>query len=254
MSAVASEVVIPSVSSLSLTVLTLNIHMGRSMFKRRVVLEELREAIRAVGADLVFLQEAVGTHPDVSLAAQYEFLGDRVWGDHAYGRNSIHTEGDHGNAILSKYPLLSWTNHDVSVEPFEARGLLHSLIMVPDSPQPLHTICVHLGLDPVERRQQLQQLCNIVNQEIPADSSVIVAGDFNDWRQQAHGVLQRAALREAFFSLHGKAARSFPARLPLLRLDRIYLRGLLPVHARVLSARPWSHLSDHAGLVATVRR
>jgi endonuclease/exonuclease/phosphatase family metal-dependent hydrolase len=51
----------------------------------------------------------------------------------------------------------------------------------------------------------------------------------------------------------GAPARSFPARLPLLRLDRIYLRNATPLCAQVLSTRPWSHLSDHAPLTAQVQ-
>ncbi|HWY25474.1 MAG TPA: EEP domain-containing protein, partial [Nevskia sp.] len=55
-------------------------------------------------------------------------------------------------------------------------------------------------------------------------------------------------LEEAFVRLSGRAARSFPARLPLLRLDRVYCRNLVPLRLYVLSRRPWSHLSDHAAL------
>ena len=45
---------------------------------------------------------------------------------------------------------------------------------------------------------------------------------------------------------------TFPARFPLLPLDRIYVRNA-GVHAPVvLPRRPWSHLSDHAPLVAEI--
>lgn len=69
----------------------------------------------------------------------------------------------------------------------------------------------------------------------------------NDWRLKADARLS-GHLVEAF----GKPARSFPARLPMLRLDRIYLRNAQACEARVLSRYPWSHLSDHAPLVAQV--
>jgi endonuclease/exonuclease/phosphatase family metal-dependent hydrolase len=53
----------PSVNSaVSLKVLTVNIHKGFGVFNRKFILHELREAVRAVGADLVFLQEVHGTH------------------------------------------------------------------------------------------------------------------------------------------------------------------------------------------------
>ena len=48
------------------------------------------------------------------------------------------------------------------------------------------------------------------------------------------------------------SAKTFPAIFPVLSLDRIYVRNCavhLPV---VLPRRPWSHLSDHAPLVAEI--
>ncbi|MDP3605773.1 MAG: EEP domain-containing protein, partial [Polaromonas sp.] len=48
--------------SFSLKVLTVNIHKGFTFFNRKFILHELREAVRSVGADVVFLQEVTGTH------------------------------------------------------------------------------------------------------------------------------------------------------------------------------------------------
>ena len=45
-----------------LQVLTVNTHKGFNPFNRRFILPELREAVRSVGADLVFLQEVLGSH------------------------------------------------------------------------------------------------------------------------------------------------------------------------------------------------
>ncbi|HCD9087674.1 EEP domain-containing protein, partial [Pseudomonas aeruginosa] len=47
-------------------------------------------------------------------------------------------------------------------------------------------------------------------------------------------------------------ARSFPARWPVLPLDRIYLRNARGRQPRILSRRPWSHLSDHLPLAVEV--
>jgi endonuclease/exonuclease/phosphatase family metal-dependent hydrolase len=40
--------------------------------------------------------------------------------------------------------------------------------------------------------------------------------------------------------------------LPVLPLDRIYVRGATTHEPRVLAGRPWSHLSDHAPLLARI--
>ncbi|WP_349289733.1 endonuclease/exonuclease/phosphatase family protein, partial [Pseudomonas aeruginosa] len=81
---------------------------------------------------------------------------------------------------------------------------------------------------------------------------VVVAGDFNDWRQRADQLLAGCGLREVFVGAQGRPARSFPARWPVLPLDRIYLRNARGRQPRILSRRPWSHLSDHLPLAVEV--
>ena len=70
-------------STLSIRVLTVNTHKGFTLFNRRFILHELREAVRRVGADVVFLQEVHGANvklgarvPNWPDAPQYEFLAD----------------------------------------------------------------------------------------------------------------------------------------------------------------------------------
>ncbi|MFS2160752.1 endonuclease/exonuclease/phosphatase family protein [Pseudomonas sp. Pseusp122] len=241
-----------------LTVLTINVHKGFTALNRRFILPELREAVRTVGADLVFLQEVHGSHqhhaqrhPEWPTMSQYEFLADSMWPQFAYGRNAVYPHGDHGNALLSKFPILAFNNLDVSIHGNEQRGLLHCRLDVPGH-DGVHAICVHLGLREEHRQQQVRLLLDCLEQ-IPAGAPVIVAGDFNDWRLRADALLTRESLIEVFSHDGGAPARSFPARLPLLRLDRIYLRNATPLSAKVLSARPWSHLSDHAPLTAQVQ-
>ncbi len=149
-----------------LQVLTVNTHKGFNPFNRRFILPELREAVRSVGADLVFLQEVLGSHslhaarlPSWPPAPQYEYLADSMWPQFAYGRNAVYPEGHHGNAVLSKHPILAHRNLDVSVAGNEERGLLHAVI---DIGRPLHAVCVHLGLREAQRQRQLQLLCELV--------------------------------------------------------------------------------------------
>lgn len=250
----------PSAQRCALKVLTLNTHKGFTSFNRRLVLHELREAVRGLSADVVFLQEVIGEHsghaaryPQWPSASQYEFLADSLWPAFAYGRNASYPSGHHGNALLSKFPIISQQNYDVSVGGPERRGLLHCVLDVPGAAQPLHTVCVHLGLRGAHRRRQMDLLCALLDREVPPDAGLVVAGDFNDWMLRANAHLCRCAgLREVFATSRGHCARTFPARWPLLRLDRIYVRNLQVRHLAVLSLRPWSHLSDHAGLLAEV--
>jgi len=244
---------------LSIRVLTVNIHKGLAFMSRRFVLPQLREAVRAVRADLVFLQEVEGARSraagDDADAAHYEFLADQVWPQFAYGRNAITTSGHHGNAVLSKYPITRYDNHDASVDGHEPRGLLHCVLQPPDRDEPVHAICVHLGLRESHREQQLGLLCSTIRSQVPDSQLLIVAGDFNDWRARAHRWLATCAgLQEVFVHARGAAARTFPAGLPLLPLDRIYVRNAREHAPIALPRRPWSRLSDHAPLAAEIRR
>jgi endonuclease/exonuclease/phosphatase family metal-dependent hydrolase len=244
---------------MQLTVLTVNLHKGFGFFNRRFILHELREAVRAVSADVVFLQEVLGEHelhaariPAWPQTPHYEFLADSLWSDFAYGRNAVYPQGHHGNALLSKFAITHHRNHDVSIEGPERRGLLHSVLRLAEGRE-LHAICVHLGLRESHRQRQVERLCQLID-SLPADAPVVVAGDFNDWRQRAHRQLSRCAgLEEVFVHARGAAARTFPARWPLLALDRIYVRGASVRQPIVLPRRPWSHLSDHAPLAAEIR-
>lgn len=239
-------------------VLTYNIHKGYCSGNRRFVLESMRERIAETGADIVFLQEIHGTaikshakrrrfsYPE---QPHFEYLAQEAWPHFAYGRNAIYRKGDHGNAILSMYPFASWENIDISVFPRSSRSILHGVIELPGKETRLHTLCVHLGLLEQERREQLQVLTDRINNHVPRDEPMIIAGDFNDWRRRAEQHLHSdLGLRELFVHLRGRHARTFPVWRPLLPVDRIYYRGLNPATCQRLSSGPWRELSDHAAL------
>ena len=244
-----------------LTVMTVNIHKGFTALNRRFILPELRDAVRKVGADVVFLQEVMGAHARHGRTGRhmdadtphYEFMADSIWPQYAYGRNMVYPRGHHGNAVMSKFPIIAHQNHDVSITGPEKRGMLHCVLHLPGPAVDVHVICVHLGLAESHRAQQVELLCEIVRSEVPDAAPLIVAGDFNDWRRRINGTLLReVGLREVFVTAYGESAKTFPARFPLLSLDRIYVRNAtvhLPV---VLPRKPWSHLSDHAPLAAEI--
>jgi endonuclease/exonuclease/phosphatase family metal-dependent hydrolase len=235
----------------AIRLLTLNAHQGFAAFRRRKLLAGIRDALRASGADLVFLQE-VGGDEDIP-EQHYELLADQVWPQHAYGRNVVTTGGHQGNALLSKFPIVRWQNVDVSVEGMEPRGLLHCVLDVPQAGPRLHAVCVHLGLREAQRRWQVDRLLALVTDTIPRDEPLVIAGDFNDWRERAHRrMLADPSLAEIHASASKRPARTYPAWWPRLRLDRIYVRNLY-YRPLEMPRRPWSELSDHAPLAGEVR-
>jgi endonuclease/exonuclease/phosphatase family metal-dependent hydrolase len=242
-----------------LTVATYNIHKGFSTFNQRVVLHALRERLHNLNADIVFLQEVQGEHnfhlqqhADYPEGGQHEFIADRRWPHSAYGKNSIYAAGHHGNAILSRFPIIQTLNTDISAHRFESRGLLHGEVQL-EGGLLVHCLCAHFGLFAKGRRSQTAALIDYVRNEIPADAPVIIAGDFNDWRNQMSAAIAAELGMHDVFNLHsGDVARSFPARMPMFRLDRIYVRGFTVRHSAVHVGGAWQRLSDHAALSASL--
>jgi len=261
----------------TLKIATYNIHKGLSQFNRRVVLHELRERLRELDADIVFLQEVQGEHAghvlrrsDYPAEPQHEFLADEFWTHHAYGMNSVYEEGHHGNAILSRFPIVQSFNKDVSAHRFESRGLLHCEVEIGGQREEreggadaagkppayrVHCLCAHFGLFAKGRRVQIRALIEHVLSEIPVDMPLIIAGDFNDWRNQLSRTLaNELGVQDVFGLLEGKPARSFPSRIPVFRLDRIYVRGFSVQYCDVHIGGKWRRLSDHAALSAQLAR
>ncbi len=234
-------------------ILTYNIHKGFSAGNRQFVLKQIKESIQATNADIVFLQEVIGEHEKHSSQvknwptnSQFEYLADETWSHFAYGKNAIYQEGHHGNAILSKFPITSWSNEDISTA-LESRGLLHAVIEI-ESGQvlPLHVFCIHFGLFEKDRKNQILTLAKKISSSVPEKSPLIIAGDFNDWRKNASDLLlDELNLQEVFLQMKGRHAATFPALLPFLALDRVYYRNLGCGSAVALKNGIWKGLSDH---------
>ena len=260
----ALEKPLTAVTSKTLNIVTYNIHKGFSQFNQHLMVHELREQLRTLAADIVFLQEVQGQHSRHAEAihnwpegSQQDFLAKDVWQSTAYGSNVIYDHGHHGNAILARFPIEHSHNQDVTHLRFERRGLLHCAVNVPELEKALHCVCVHLSLFARSRRRQMDALAAYLEDIADPDSPLIIAGDFNDWRNEANDLLaRRLGLDEVFGGVGGglgSPGRSFPANLPVLRLDRIYVRGFKVKRAEVHFGLPWSKISDHAALSAQLQ-
>jgi len=264
---------------MQLRIATYNIHKGVTSLTGRPRIHALKQALTKLDVDLLFLQEVQGRHDRnaVRYAAhwpqlgQHEYLADDL--HHvAYGMNAVYDHGHHGNALLSRFAIASTHNQDVSDHAYESRGILHCAIDL--GGVTVHCYVVHLGLFASGRQRQTDALIDVVRSSVGPDVPVIIAGDFNDWGNElSESLRSRLGVSEVFEhqadtsslmtylrKLGGmkpraqtQPARTFPAALPLLRLDRIYLRGFQVESAQVLQGGPWTSLSDHAPIISTLR-
>lgn len=226
---------------MNIRLLTFNIHKGVG-WTRNPTLDKIHTHLNTLQPDIIFLQEIRGS--------QFETISSDIWPHLSYGKNAIYHTGHHGNAILSKFPILETDNIDLTIRSYERRGLLHSIIQLNDlSPVFLHLLCVHVGLAIGDQLKQIRKIINYIQSIIKQDEPLILGGDFNDWTGVAtKPLIKELNLNEAFLHCHSIYARTFPAWAPLLKLDRIYFRGLHAQHAKRLVDNQWRTLSDHVAL------
>ena len=238
---------------MNLKILSYNIHKGYDWKMQKYFLQDMKELINTSEADIVFLQEVVGKSDVYKkkglVDSQFEFLADTVWPHYSYAQNALYDHGHHGNLILSRYPIESWENINLTTNALEKRGLLVCKIQLP-APfnKSIYAACVHLDLLHFSRKLQYQMIKNkIKSLELSENPPLILAGDFNDWNQKSSTVFEgELRMKEAFKTLHGSFAKTFPAGFPILCLDRIYVRNLDVIKSYIFH-RPehQNHFSDH---------
>jgi len=240
----------------TLRVATYNIHKGVQGMgpARRLEIHNLLHAVEQFDADIVCLQEVRGYHLKLQqrfrhgplawpALAQADYLSPEGY-EAIYRTNAYTRHGEHGNALLSRWPVVGARQHDVSDHRFEQRGLLHVQVQLEE--RLVHVVVVHLGLIHASRQRQVARLGQFIAAEVPADAPLVVAGDFNDWEARLHRPMAELGLH----TFQGVRLATFPSRMPLLHLDRIYTRGLQLVSAQVPHGRAWARMSDHLPLIA----
>ena len=185
--------------------------------------------IAELGCDTVGLQEVQGLEAIAGALAMQVVAGpDHRWHDRHVG-----------NALLTRRKVLAVRHHEFGLPGCEPRTAIDVDLEVGGAP--LRAIVTHLGLPPSERRYQVRKILQLVKQT-PLEERVVVMGDINEWLplgrplRWLHALLGRSP-----------AERSFPARWPLLALDRVWVRprhALLAfgVHRSPLAARASDHL------------
>lgn len=238
-----------------LRIATYNIHKGVQGLgpARRLEIHNLGHAVEQLDADVVCLQEVRKLHrreeqyftrwPELP---QAEFLCPE--GYYAvYQTNARTKHGEHGNALLSRWPVVTQGHEDMSDHRFEQRGLLHVELKV--GRRKVHVIVLHLGLIAGSRARQVEQMVRFIEREIPRTAPVVVAGDFNDWGSKLRPVMNS----HGFQDFVGERALTYPSRLPLAQLDYVYARGLKPTGMEIPRGRIWWRMSDHLPLIAEFR-
>ena len=214
----------------------------------------IAEVIAACQPDMVALQELdVGRHRTGGIDQAHAIA-------HSLGM-SIHfnpalqvEEEFYGDAILTALPMrLVKAGPLPGSVGFEPRAALWAAIEANGTE--IQIINTHLGLPAYERMAQAKTLLgqNWLGHPDCRDP-VILLGDFNVRRQSVAYRMFTGRLRDAQLVLHKRARRTFPARMPMLRIDHIFCsRSVDVLGVEVPRSRLVRTASDHLPLVMDFR-
>lgn len=235
-------------SAKTFRVMTYNIHHGEGV-DGRIDLGRIADVIKKAGADLVALQEV---DKGVERTARRDFPAElaALTGMTCVFSNNYHYQGgEYGNAILSRFPVVTWTNtHLQMIRKGEQRGILQTTVSV------LGKQVVFMATHIDYRREDDERIMNVAEfKRIAKQYSglpVIICGDFND----TPGSRTYSNMAEEFVDVWTKAGDgpgyTITSTNPTKRIDYIWLRkeqqSIAPLRAWVIKTLA----SDHLPLVA----
>jgi endonuclease/exonuclease/phosphatase family metal-dependent hydrolase len=222
-------------------------------------LERVAEVIRQAGPDIVALQEVDRFNPRSLSVDQPAALGEMLGMKSCYGVNVIYEAGEYGVAILSRFPIVSFTNTPLpTTRGWEVRGLLEATVHVPDiGDVTIFNTHLQVGHEETETeaaRERGEQAAVVADRVRVVNTPVVLMGDFN--AQPGDPELQPFEFLADAWSMAGDGGPGFtipshPAAGPSVRIDVIYVGARFQVRsACVFSDPPAGFASDHLPVVA----
>jgi endonuclease/exonuclease/phosphatase family metal-dependent hydrolase len=205
------------------------------------VIEELRP-------DIAGLQEVAAPAAERD-ADPARIVGELAGMRSAFGPTMCHRQGAYGNAVLSRHPILSVRNYDLSVPRREPRGCVRADVAL--DRKHVHFFAAHLGLNWRERRRQAAQLLSAdILRDAALAHPLVLVGDFNSLSMRsAVPRWLRRQLVDCARAVRNEAP-TFPALFPLLRLDHCYVDSAFRVvSVEVVRSALARRASDHLPVV-----
>jgi endonuclease/exonuclease/phosphatase family metal-dependent hydrolase len=206
--------------------------------------DRVASVLQEIDADIVGLQEVESYVGEGDGVHQLNYLAEEA-GYHAIaGSTILRSDSHYGNALFTRFPPLDVRTFDVSIKGFEPRGIIDVDLDVHGNR--LRVLVTHLGLIPSERRRQTKMLLNTVMAH--PDEPVVILCDFNEWFPWGR------PLRWMHNRLGSQPRiNTFPARFPLIALDRIWVAPRKNLASISAHNSPLAQIaSDHLPLRATV--
>jgi endonuclease/exonuclease/phosphatase family metal-dependent hydrolase len=222
-----------------LRVMTYNIRHGLGA-DGRVDLGRITEVIASYGPDVVGIQEVDVGRRRSGLVDQGHELAQRL-GMTVSFQPCLTTEGEYGIATLSRITVRETRHISLPAKQrSEPRCALVTRLAWPDDASSIDIVNTHLSTHFFERKPQTAAIAC----ELGGDHTIVV-GDFNctpwsgAYKQLCCGLTSAT-----------RFARTWPAKLPVVPIDHILVRGLEVVRAGTWTAKPARVASDHLPVVA----
>ncbi len=222
-----------------------NLHKGRDIFASQYSMLQLKEALKIEKVDIGCFQEVLGENlyePDVE--HQIELIADEVWKEYSFAKNSVVSKHEHGNAILSKYPIKDEKIIDLTLNIFEKRSAI--ITKIDYKGFSIYCINTHLNLREKDRIKQAQILLKSIKNFIPDNAPVIIGGDFNDWTGKIACLFKDNGFRIS------KELKTFPSFFPFLSLDRIMIKNCSFINEKRGDVKEHKNFSDHLPLLCEI--
>lgn len=227
---------------MQITLATYNIHAGIGT-DGEFDADRIVRVLQEMNADVVALQEI--EHHSVEGIDMLDYLAEKTGFYAIAGPTLLRQSRDYGNALLTRLPVLALNRIDLSLSGREPRGAID--VVLDWNGQRLQVVVTHLGLNPWERREQVQQLLEVFDTH-SADVSLLM-GDLNEW------FLWGRVLRwlHAHFESTPHFA-TFPSRWPLFALDRLWVKPRTMLDSMGVHNTPLARIaSDHLPLKVTLK-
>lgn len=238
----------------TIRLVTYNVHKCRG-WDRRVSPERIARVLAPLEADCIALQEVVDGTP-LGRLNQAQAIADELGEKYKviFGRTRDLRGSHYGNATLTRLPLHSSEQYNLTWKHREPRGCLRADLRMGKN-RLLHVFNVHLGTSYLERRAQGPLLLgdDMLNHAAHTGPRIIM-GDFNEWTRGLTSKLMAQQFQKIDLRDYQRRRANFPGPIPVLELDHIYYDAALELTAfRVVRTKLSLIASDHLPLVGDFR-
>jgi endonuclease/exonuclease/phosphatase family metal-dependent hydrolase len=226
--------------------MTYNIHHGEGL-DGKVDLARIAELIKREGADIVALQEV---DKGVERTARRDLPAElaALTGMSCVFNNNFHYQGgEYGNAVLTRFPVVTWTNtHYQMLRTNEQRGILQLTLDVHG-----HTVIfmnTHIDYrgDDAERLMNVGQIQELARRH--RTQPIILCGDFNDTPDSRTHHKVNESFDDTWELIGQGDGFTFSADKPHKRIDYIWIsQNKSPVPLKIWV--PQTDASDHLSVV-----